>query len=480
MIHFFFDPPHLLKNIRTNLKNHGYESVEGDVLWKYIVDFYNFDTENGLRLAPKLSSKHFDLPAFSKLNVSLAAQILSYSVAAGIDFFSEISHDDSPKATSTFIRNMDTLFDLFNGRTMHSTKPLRRPMSKESDHKEVLKNLLDWLNTISVNSQSGDRLPCLRGWKMSVKSLLGLFEDLSSNYGVKYLFANRLNQDCVENLFSQIRGNNGGVTRPNPAQFKCFFKKAMVQSIYSHPNGANCQEDDAHYFLGLRDLIQPQYTTTNLKPETEQVADNLLTQLLSHTNESEQIADSPLFQETISVDSSIDESEKVADCLVTRETVSVDSCTDRSEQVADSLLTQQTVSLDSCEDDQFIIMVSDGCQSQSFAISHSDGSHEVREDHTYCNAPENIHRVSHGVPSACRNVDHFPSNQNDINRASRTESISALANSKVMRSGRHLRAVGTYISGYIAKGLFKKKRSLALSANMRQLVSGVIVTTSDF
>ena len=34
-----YDPPHLLKNIRNNLKNHGYVVNEHDISWKHIEEF---------------------------------------------------------------------------------------------------------------------------------------------------------------------------------------------------------------------------------------------------------------------------------------------------------------------------------------------------------------------------------------------------------------------------------------------------------
>ena len=83
-IYFMFDPPHLLKNVRNNLKRHIFVVDGHDVKWKYIVDFYNHDSKLPVRMAPKLSGKHINLPPFAPMRVNLAAQVLSHSVAAGI------------------------------------------------------------------------------------------------------------------------------------------------------------------------------------------------------------------------------------------------------------------------------------------------------------------------------------------------------------------------------------------------------------
>lgn len=83
-IYVLFDPPHLLKNVRNNLKKHGFEVGENDILWEHIVDFYTLDSSKPVRLAPKLTKKHIELPPFAPLRVNLAAQVLSHSVATGL------------------------------------------------------------------------------------------------------------------------------------------------------------------------------------------------------------------------------------------------------------------------------------------------------------------------------------------------------------------------------------------------------------
>ena len=83
-IFVFYDPPHLLKNVRNNLKKADLRIDEGVVSWQHIVDFYNFDKGQPIQMAPKLKDRRIELPPFSAMQVNLAAQVLSHSVAAGI------------------------------------------------------------------------------------------------------------------------------------------------------------------------------------------------------------------------------------------------------------------------------------------------------------------------------------------------------------------------------------------------------------
>ena len=79
-----YDPPHLLKNIRNNFKKHGFTIDNKDISWSHIQEFFKLDSSKAIRLAPRLTKAHIDLPPFAPLRVYLACQVLSHSVAAGI------------------------------------------------------------------------------------------------------------------------------------------------------------------------------------------------------------------------------------------------------------------------------------------------------------------------------------------------------------------------------------------------------------
>ncbi|GFR90178.1 THAP domain-containing protein [Elysia marginata] len=74
--------------------------------------------KDDLHLANKISNKHINY-AKAKMNVRLAAQTLSNSVADAIDFMREDEHHPdfiNSEATCQFIRNIDQLFNLCNSR----------------------------------------------------------------------------------------------------------------------------------------------------------------------------------------------------------------------------------------------------------------------------------------------------------------------------------------------------------------------------
>ena len=223
-IFVMYDPPHLVKNIRNNMKSHGFKVAGKLVSWDYVRAFYNADSRSPLRLAPKLKQKHIDLPPFAALSVKRATQVLSHSVAAGMQAMVQWGViPEEATHTAAFIEQFDQLFNAFNSSCLSSKAVMQHALSETSGHKEFLKSSQAWLSTIE--SASGRKLPCLEGWKMAISCLLQLWEHLRQNHGLKFLFTNRLNQDCIENLFSVIRGKGGQRDNPDPSQFRAAFRQ---------------------------------------------------------------------------------------------------------------------------------------------------------------------------------------------------------------------------------------------------------------
>ena len=122
-VHVLFDPPHLIKNVRNNLQKHDFVNGQEVYSWSDISKFYDFDKEQPVRMAPKLTDKHLTLPAFSSMKVKLATQVLSHSVAAGISSLSTAGYlPKKSQNTAKFIEDMDRLFDIFNSKSIKLKK----------------------------------------------------------------------------------------------------------------------------------------------------------------------------------------------------------------------------------------------------------------------------------------------------------------------------------------------------------------------
>ena len=62
------------------------------------------------------------------------------------------------------------------------------------------------------------------------------------------LCTNRLNQDCVENMFSIVRGKGGHRDNPDPKEFRLAFRQVMVDRLLSVSEFSNCKDDVDHFF----------------------------------------------------------------------------------------------------------------------------------------------------------------------------------------------------------------------------------------
>ena len=136
---------------------------------------------------------------------------------------------EEAKYGADFIEQMDQLLNCCNSTTITSLGKMLQAVSNLSGHADYLKYMLQYMKAIQC--KCGYKLPCLQGWQISINTLLMLWEVLSIQHGFKFLLTNRLNQDCIENLFSLIRAT--GAQRDNPAagQFKAAFQQMMVDNV---------------------------------------------------------------------------------------------------------------------------------------------------------------------------------------------------------------------------------------------------------
>lgn len=108
--YIIFDPPHLIKNVRNNLCKHDFINGDEKYSWVDIRKFLDFDKIQHIRMAPKLSDKHLNLPAFSTMKVKLATQVLSHSVATGISSLASAGYlPVTALKTAAFVEDIDSL-----------------------------------------------------------------------------------------------------------------------------------------------------------------------------------------------------------------------------------------------------------------------------------------------------------------------------------------------------------------------------------
>ena len=208
-----WDPPHLIKNIRNNWRNRSFQLDGDEITWAILEDLYAYDSRQEIRMCCRLTKKHVCLPPFASMRVRLATQELSHSVAVGIKTLAQIKQlkaqpQRNYMAAAQFCENFDGLFDCFHSQRLKDSRKLKSALSDVSAHFPFFDQCMEWLPRLRlIGAPPGSKqLPCVEGWQHNILCLKMLWRDIRERHQVSYLLTNRLNQDCLENAYSSIRG----------------------------------------------------------------------------------------------------------------------------------------------------------------------------------------------------------------------------------------------------------------------------------
>ncbi|XP_067634389.1 uncharacterized protein [Eurosta solidaginis] len=255
-IYFMYDYCHLIKSVRNNL--HKYNLVTGNGLASFAVirKLYEVDKKNpNFKICPKLTSTHIDPNCFEKMSVSRATQVLSNSVAAGIDMAWKkgLFSDDSfvlnhAIPTQIFVKRMNDIFDELNCKKISSNNPIKWPMNRKNNLK--VKRLMDHVEYLEAIVNPNDKVTCFEGLILTIKAMISLSSDIFEDYPkVEYILLGKLNQDALENLFYKIRASQGINTHPSAHDIQYIVARLVTMRIlrYRFDNknkGNNCEDDE--------------------------------------------------------------------------------------------------------------------------------------------------------------------------------------------------------------------------------------------
>ena len=230
------------------------------------------------------------------MNVKIAAQTLSSSVADAIQYLMEVGHPDCVDATGTirFIRVIDQLFDLLNSRSPYAKGFKKALFNNDSSRwKSTINETTKYLSELTVQSTGVSILKHRRktfalGLITAALSVNSLAQRLfSSNHSFKYLLTYKLSQDHLELLFACIRGKNGFNNNPDIRQFKSSLKKILMRNSIIGSNKANCLIFEDHSNGSVFSLKWNKRNAPLLEPEIvthlDQQEINLLSDRINST-----------------------------------------------------------------------------------------------------------------------------------------------------------------------------------------------------
>lgn len=266
-----FDVPHLFKCLRNNLLGKDIQYQKNKfATWDHIITAYKIDmfAGNNIRHLPKLTDKHVYPQLIKKMNVSLCTQVFSRTVANRIKDLSGASKkstDDGPLGipkdginTSFIVEFFNKLFDALNGKEeVDKSSPFRTVLTDDSFHLQFFNEALAILSDIKfVNKQTKKVLtqpPCLNNLKKTIQGIKVLWKNLKQ-FGFTCLKTRHLNQDPLENFFSQIRGLSAN-RKPSCFQFISIFKSLIFKTFNNYkPSTSNCENDNGNTLVSLESM----------------------------------------------------------------------------------------------------------------------------------------------------------------------------------------------------------------------------------
>ena len=205
----FLDLCHMMKLVCNTLGDKK-SIVDGDdifIKWEFIDSLHKLQVQEGLHFANRLRDRHIAWHK-NKMNVRLAAQLLSESVATSLEFCSQekISGFVECEATVKFIRIFNKLFDMLNSGNL-SGKAHKSPMH-DRNIVEMRSSLIETKQYIIALKESRNRQYIFNsnrktgfvGFCVCIDSVLKVYDFLTTNVqlGMKFFCTFKFSQDHLE------------------------------------------------------------------------------------------------------------------------------------------------------------------------------------------------------------------------------------------------------------------------------------------
>ena len=251
-VHAVLDPCHMLKLARNALAHLGsIVDCENNIIkWKLFSSLNEIQECEGFHLANKFSSRHLQFQKH-KMNVQLAAQTLSASVANALEFLDKsmkLKEFQNSTGTVNFIRQVDRLFDILNSRSPIASG-FKQPLRPESRNtwEEILKQSAQYLLSLKTHEPTNQvlsthqRKTFIIGFVTTIKSTIDMTTEMYSGENpFKYVLTYKFSQDNIELLFSCIRAQGGWNNNPNCMQLKYALRKMLLKNTITASKNANC------------------------------------------------------------------------------------------------------------------------------------------------------------------------------------------------------------------------------------------------
>ena len=156
--------------------------------------------------------------------------------------------------TADFVKKVNDAFDVLNVRSYG--KKAASPISANSiQHLKVLSDMKAESESWYVNVKGKKyRPPCFDGLIQDINVITAIYDGLVKKGPLKFLLTGRLNQYCLENIFSQIRSKGGHRFNLSAREFRFAYRNLCSTLMLASIPSANCEYDEDGMLTSLSRL----------------------------------------------------------------------------------------------------------------------------------------------------------------------------------------------------------------------------------
>uniref|UniRef100_A0A182HYC2 Transposase n=1 Tax=Anopheles arabiensis TaxID=7173 RepID=A0A182HYC2_ANOAR len=221
-VYVFPDAPHLIKLLRNWLIDTGFDYkgsiITADPLRKLV------EERKDAEITPlfKLNENHLTMSPQERQNVRRAVQLLSHTTATALRRYQS---DDASQTLAEFIETVDCWFSISNSYSPWAKIAYKRSYTGKEEQEKSLDKMYELIsNMTALNKTSMQTFQ--KSILMHITSLKMLYKDMQKKHQVDFISTHKLNQDILENFFSQLRQKGGVYDHPSP--LSCLHRIRMI------------------------------------------------------------------------------------------------------------------------------------------------------------------------------------------------------------------------------------------------------------
>lgn len=254
------DPPHILKNLKQSLLSNGILTISDDIVLKYNLpsdkielkhfnELINIQENSELLLTPKFKIDDIKCNNFSKMKVNKAKNMFSHDVSSSFELLADNNNKPEFISTAWFVKIVCKWFSLMMSR-YHKIALGKKDTNLYSENIDFLHEVINIFTALKIGS--GGFKPVQRGIMIGIQSVIDLTEYLITRRNFQYVLTSRFTQNCLGNLFSQIRQKN---VIPHSLQFINDLKLIAIAMYMKDINNTNYDNDDRQYLAGFLEYL---------------------------------------------------------------------------------------------------------------------------------------------------------------------------------------------------------------------------------